>query len=80
MYLVQFLLSAGPYLCFLGIILPAVVAAIAGWIFVVRADRTKPKISLGRLKLILVIVFLFAGIVSWGLIITYLRYYPIMLD
>jgi len=80
MYLVLFLSSAGPYLCFFGIILPALVTAIAAWILVVSADLSKKKISMNRLKIVLVIIFIFAAIVSWGLIVSYFRHYPIMLD
>jgi hypothetical protein len=75
-----FLLSISPYLCFFGIILPALVTAIAFWILAVWVDLSKKKIAKNRVKIVLLTVFMFAAIVSWGSIIYYFRHYPIMLD
>lgn len=75
-----FLLLISPYLCFFGIVIPALVTAITFWLVAVWIDLSKKKISKDRIKIVLVMVFLFAAIVSWGSIIYYFRHYPIMLD
>jgi hypothetical protein len=80
MYLVLFLLHAGPYLCFFGIVLPPLVTISAFWILAVWADLAKKEISIDRVKIALVVVFIFASIVSWGLTISFFRHYPILLD
>lgn len=80
MYLVLFSIYAGPYLCFFGIVLPALVTAITFWLVAVWADLSNKQLSNGQIKIILVTVFVLAAIGSWGLLISYFRYFPIMLD
>jgi hypothetical protein len=80
MYPAIFLLYAGPYLCLFGIVIPVFVTALAFRILSVWTDESEKKIPEDQVKRVLVIVFIFAAMVSWGLIIFYFGDHPIMLD
>jgi hypothetical protein len=80
MYLELFLLIISPYLCFFGIIIPAIVTGFAYGILSVWTDLFKKEIRKGDIQMILAIVFVLAAIVSCGSVIYLYRDYPIMLD
>ena len=79
-YLIQFLLGVGPLLCFYGIGFPALVTTIAYWVLQVWIGKSKKKVSTNQVNAVLVMIFIFAAIVSWSLIFFFFRLFPIVLD
>ncbi len=79
-YLLQFLLGVGPLLCLYGIGLPALATTIAYWILKVWTDKSKKKVSINQVNVILVMIFIFTAIVLWSLIFFFFRQYPVLLD
>jgi hypothetical protein len=79
-YLINFLLGVGPLLCFYGIGFPALVTTIAYRILRAWIGKSKKKVSTNLINVVLVMIFIFAAIVSWSLIFVFFRQFPIVLD